>query len=143
MNTCELKLKVPDEIDASVRQLKETVFSRNSVEEIYQILLWRGLERTSRLISCKEKNTINDKEKREMVKKEIRPDQSCHIELENGISLSVDKQNQTAWCVSAKIELQLDEYKNVMSHGEAEFIAESLIKKYSRIDLEELLQLSE
>ena len=45
MNTCELKLKVPDEIDASVRQLKETVFSRNSVEEIYQILLWRGFLR--------------------------------------------------------------------------------------------------
>lgn len=52
-NTSEFKLAIPDEIADSVRQLQETVYSSKSVEEIYQLLLWRGLERTARLIARK------------------------------------------------------------------------------------------
>lgn len=78
-----------------------------------------------------------------MFKKESHPDQCCRVELDNGISLSIERQNTMAWSVTAKLELLLDEYQNLFSHDEAEFIVERLSQKYSHINVEELLQLSD
>lgn len=69
--------------------------------------------------------------------------QEKNTALGNGVALSVKKQNDIMWKVSARLDLLLEEYDNIMTPSEASFILERLKTKYQAIDVQDLLELSD
>lgn len=69
--------------------------------------------------------------------------QEASAVLGNGVALSVEKQNDIMWKVSARLDLLLEEYDSIMTPSEASFILERLKTKYQAIDMQDLLELSD
>lgn len=67
--------------------------------------------------------------------------QEASAVLGNGVALSVEKQIDIMWKVSARLDLLLEEYDNILSRDEAAFILDRLKSKYKEVDMSSLLLL--
>lgn len=61
--------------------------------------------------------------------------------LGNSVTLSVERQSEILWKVSARLDLLLEEYDSILSPDEADFILDRLKSKYKEIDMSNLLLL--